>query len=119
MDRIELIGLSIGGVLIFLVGTAIIIGLIIKRDEKKSNDNKYVILFNRRTREIKEILNKEYKESKTWEKIATTYNSRMDDFMLFLKRDYTVNDECKYTGRASEGAFLLRWKFKRMLHAEE
>ena len=105
----------IGVILFALIITALIIKRSIEKDERDKQNNKRVILFNRRTREVKEIFNKNYIESKSWEVVATINDNVFDEFIVYLKRDNNVDEENKYIGKASKGIVLLRWKFKRFI----
>jgi len=117
MDKYTIITIIIlGGVVIMLFLITFFLKYSIKKDEIDKENNKRIILFNRRTRKIKEVFNKNYIESKSWEKIAVIYEDRFSDFMNYLKTSNVINEENKYIGKTNKGILLLRWRFKKFIH---
>ena len=108
MDKIFIIG---GIVFIFII-FIIFLMYFINKDEKDIENSKCVILFNRRTREIKEVLNSKYIESLSWERIAIVYESKIDSFIIYLKQRGIINEKGRYLGKSSNAINFLRLKFK-------
>lgn len=92
------------------------------KEQKEVEENKRLIIYNRRTRQIKEVANINYEENKTWEKIVTTYDSMIDRFLHYLKREDMIDniENPRYIGDvSSHGALILRAEFKEFLHEIE
>jgi len=100
--------------MVSLIVATLIIQYLIKKDEEHLENNKRVIAYNRRTKEIKEIPSKEFEENKTWERIVLTHYSMFDDFIRYLRGNCEISkdDPPKYMGKAVDGAFYLRWHFR-------
>jgi len=89
-----------------------------REEAKQLEKSKRVILYNRRTRQIKEVALTEYVASKSWEKIITTFDSMFDGFMRYLKDHHMINNinSPKYNGSPSEGSYTLTLEFRKFLH---
>ena len=104
------ISLALLIVIVFIIKSAI------KKDEREIYNTRCVILYNRRTRHIKEIFEKDYIEGVTWKEIVTIYFSMYDEFLKYLKNKRIMNNDGEYLGNASQGLFYLKSEFKKFLH---
>ena len=103
-------------VLAFLTSMTFVIKWSLRKDEREIKENSYVILYNRRLRQLKEVHEKEYKPSASWEKIAITYGSNFDYFIKWLKSRSILNKNGTYVDIASTGAEKLKSLFKKFLN---
>ena len=100
-------------VTVFLVSVGVIIRDSLKEDEREIYNTRCVILYNRRTRKIKEMLEKDYIENPTWEEIGVTYSSICDGFYRYLRDKGILNKRGEYIGKSSSGAFWLKSELKK------
>ena len=107
--------LAMCSVLFMLIMTALLVKHLIDENEKEKEYNKRIILFNRRTKKLKEVLNRNYVENKSWEEVVTIYNNVFREFVRYLRRDDTLNAHLNYTRRPCKGVAVLRWKFKKFI----
>jgi len=104
--------------LVFLIGIALVVKYLVKKDEEDIRDTRRVILYNRRTRFIKEMFEKDWVEDSTWKKVVSSHVSVYDVFLRYLQSKGIMSKEKrpKYLGRASSGSFWLKSEFKKFLH---
>ena len=98
-----------GITLLVLILFSIAIYYAIKRDEKEKSENKRYILYNRRTRQLKEVKASEYVERASWEKVATIYDSILEGFIAYLKNYTKINNDGRFDSNPGE------YYIKRML----
>ncbi|MBC7088742.1 MAG: hypothetical protein H5T96_09810 [Tissierellales bacterium] len=106
------------GLFILLISVTIGIVIYARREAKQVEAEKRVILYNRRTRKLKEMFNTEYEKTPSWTLIVTTHGSMFDNFIYHLKKNHMINDvnNPKYNGSPSEGAYILTLEFRKFIH---
>ena len=104
--------------LVFLISITFAVKYLIKKDERDIRDTRRVILYNRRTRFIKEMFEKDYVEDSTWRKVVSSHISMYDVFLRYLQDKGIMSKEKrpKYLGRASSGSFWLKSEFKKFIN---
>ena len=76
-------------------------------------EEKYIILFNRRTRKLTEVPSSEYKSSKSWVKIAEIEGSHLWDFLQYLRKKGVY--DTFYKDSPSQAVGVLQWYFKKYI----